>query len=695
MHFESPDRDKIDGWRYTSARIPPGVPQRFLKAIIEAVEKLGGRLACESVPKLAAAMSEILAFLTRNDVFVDSSLSWDDILYLHLFEKLRDKKIKHRTRVMQWQTIEKIYIELARFNAIPFDAIVPSGTVRSGCAEDALAPIGHKRKDVDVPITMADLLPKHALIAQGLELDDDEFIEKLINRLQNGVDVQIELLTDYWNKVISCWQIGKSLLSKVSTSALEDRLANKDFHKDGQHIAHPAAPDGMAWFLRGVQHYALTTYELDKLNFNQLCKLPFFKDLFEIEGIENSILQQLNDVSGVSAPPACRANRQPTELISRLLGLLSKRDCAAACCILTLENPSFNADSIANADLYTQNGKLYIKAQTIHQRLIFSISKPRARTRKVSVLSPLSARIIMNVVQATSDIRERQKFFHKRNWRKLFLISTRKQIGSISRPSSIISTGNGITLHSLFEARLKQVEIDQFSFNLSTMRSTQAILCFLKHGSIKMVADLLNNSVQVVKKHYIPLWMMIYWGNRILRTIQQKIIVVSTEGSAWQLEASDFLDAASLRKFITKILRDLKNGDAFSEMIRERLGKYSSEPLDQPYRETELLILTGVKELAFLYAYSDVVQASNIKPVTSDDSELSDEQIRSVVELFRQCDRILDDELTDADYAVLAKVSGDSLMQFQRIHVAATNSAETLKPIFREKLPNIEQRGDS
>jgi hypothetical protein len=693
--FESPDRDKIDGWRYTSAKIPPGVPQRFLKAIIEAVEKLSGRLAWESVPKFAAAMSEILAFLKRNDVFVDSSLSWDDILYLHLVEKLRDKKIKHHTRVMQWQNIEKIYIELARFNAIAFDAIVPSGTVRSGCTEDALAPIGHKRKDADVPITMADLLPKHALIAQGLELDDDEFIEKLKNRLQNGVDAQTELLTDYWDKIIGCWQIGRSLLSKVSTFALEERLANKNFQKDGQHIAHPTAPDGMAWFLRGVQHYALSTYELDKLNFNQLCKLPFFKDLFEIEGIENSILQQLHDISGVSAPPVCMANRQPTELISRLLGLLSKRDCAAACCILTLENPSFNSDSIANADLYTQNGKLYLKAQTIHQRLIFSVSKPRARKRKVSVLSPLSVRVVMDVVQATSDIRERQKFLHKRNWRKLFLISTRKQIGSISRPSSIISTGSGITLYSLFEARLKQVEIDQFSFNLSTMRSTQAILCFLKHGSIKMVADLLNNSIQVVKKHYIPLWMMIYWGNRILRTIQQKIIVVATEGSAWQLEASDFIDAGSLRKFITKILRDIKNGDAFSEMIRERLGKYASEPLAQPYRETELLIPMGVKELAFLYAYSDVVQPRNIKPVTSDDSTLSDEQIRSVVELIRQCDRILDDELSDAEYAVLAKISGDSLMQFQQIHIAATNRAETLKPIFREKLPSIEQRGES
>jgi hypothetical protein len=301
----------------------------------------------------------------------------------------------------------------------------------------------------------------------------------------------------------------------------------------------------------------------------------------------------------------------------------------------------------------------------------------------------------MDVVQATSDIRERQKFFYKRNWRKLFLISTRKQIGSISRPSSIISTGSGITLYSLFEARLKQVEIDQFSFNLSTMRSTQAILCFLKHGSIKMVADLLNNSIQVVKKHYIPLWMMIYWGNRILRTIQQKIIIVATEGSAWQLEASDFLDAGSLRKFITKILREIKNGDAFSEMIRERLGKYSSEPLAQPYREMKLLIPMGIEELGFLYAYSDVVQPRNTMPVTFDDSTMSDEQIRSIVELIRQCDRVLDNELSDADYAVLANISGDSLMQFQQTHIAATNRAETLKPMFREKLPIIEQRGGS
>jgi hypothetical protein len=130
-------------------------------------------------------------------------------------------------------------------------------------------------------------------------------------------------------------------------------------------------------------------------------------------------------------------------------------------------------------------------------------------------------------------------------------------------------------------------------------------------------------------------------------------------------------------------------------MIRERLGKYSSEPLAQPYREMKLLIPMGIEELGFLYAYSDAVQPRNTMPVTFDDSTMSDEQIRSIVELIRQCDRVLDNELSDADYAVLANISGDSLMQFQQTHIAATNRAETLKPMFREKLPIIEQRGGS
>ncbi|MNR12471.1 hypothetical protein D3C85_1288290 [compost metagenome] len=73
---------------------------------------------------------------------------------------------------------------------------------------------------------------------------------------------------------------------------------------------------------------------------------------------------------------------------------------------------------------------------------------------------------------------------------------------------------------------------------------------------------------------------------------------------------------------------------------------------------------------------------------------MTDEQIRSLVDLMRQCDRIQDDKLSDADYAVLANIAGDSRMQFQRTHIEATRRAEALKPLFRNKLPIIEQRGD-
>lgn len=694
VHFESPDRDSECGYRYTSAHVPPGVPPRFLKAIIRAVERVGARLSSETIPKIAASMSDILNFHTYEGMFSYRGYGWDDALYLHLIATLRNEKVQQRSRIMRWQNIEKVYKELVRLGAIPSGVHIPSGTVRNGCTEDALPPIGHERKEVNIPLTMADLLPKSELIAEGLELDDDEFIDKLKKRLQNQVDTYMTHLTDYWNKMRDCWDIGQHIISKVPATLFEERLGRGEFVVNGLHIAHPASLDGIAWFLRGVQHYTFSTYELSMINFNQMIKLPFFKELLEVDEIESLIVKKLLEVCGDSAPPVVAGNRQPTEIASRLLGLLSKRDCATACCILITENPSFTPDAIENADLYTQNGKLYLRAQTLHQRLIFSVSKPRAVKRKVSVLSPLSAGVVNDVVHATSQMRLRQKFFQQRNWRKLFLMSSRKKMSSIARPSSIISTGSGITLYSLFQREFESAGIDKLSFNLSTMRSTQAIVCFLSHGSIKMVSNLLNNSIQVVKKSYIPLWMMIYWGNRILRSIQQKLIIVATEGSPWQTEASDFVSAEALRKFITKILRKLKRGDAFSEMIRERLGKYATEPLQQPYTETDLLIPLGIKELAFLYAYADIVEPRNTVSSAANDYAMTDEQIRSLVDLMRQCDRIQDDKLSDADYAVLANIAGDSRMQFQRTHIEATRRAEALKPLFRNKLPIIEQRGD-
>ncbi|EJN39679.1 hypothetical protein PMI38_00911 [Pseudomonas sp. GM84] len=696
VHFESPDRDTICGWRYAAGRIPQGTPQPFVRSIIAAVEKLGSRLNSNSIPKLVIGMNAILDSLSLHEVFLSENINWNEVLFIHYCETLNDKSTQQRTRLQEWAASEKIYKELVRAGAIPSDTSIPSGTVRGGCSEDALAPIGFERKILETPMTLSDLLPKKSLIAEGLELDDEEFIEKLKNRLESGTLTIFELLNDYWDSMCRCHQTGQDLMQRVPVEELTQRISSGDFFYKDMHLAHPDSPDGISWFLRATHYYAFVTYKLDLLNFNSISGLPFFTKLFEIPGITDRIFEKLVDVCGVDAPPFKARNKQPTEMISRLLGLLSKRDCGVACCILTIENPSFTADSITNADLYSQNGKFYVKARTLHRRLVFSVSKPRARKRKISLLSSVSAKVITDIIRSTSEIRARQKHYNKANWRKLFLLSSRKKLGSISRLSTAIGAGSGITLYNLFKDKLKSEKIDKGSFNLSSLRTTQAIICFLTHGSLKRVADLLNNTIQTVKKDYIPIWLIIYWGNRILRSLQQKFIVVATEGSPWQLEASDFLDAASLRKFIDKTLRELKHGDAFSEMIRDRLGKYSDNPkMTEPFINSELIIPMNSQALTVLYAYSDVVSEnkSESSGVAYQDREtISDPQIRSIANLIRQCNYLADSELSEAEYAILSKISGDSLMQFQRMHLLATENAKELSLIFRKRLPKIEQR---
>lgn len=696
VHFESPDRDTICGWRYAAGRIPQGTPQPFVRSIVSAVEKLGSRLNSNTIPKLVIGMNAILEHLSLHEVFLSENINWNEVLFIHYCETLNDKSTQQRTRLQEWAASEKIYKELVRAGAMPSDTSIPSGTVRGGCSEDALAPIGFKRKTLESPIMLSDLLPKKALIAKGLELDDEEFIDKLKNRLESGIHTVLGLLNDYWDSMCRCHITGQDLMQRVPVEIFTQRISSGDFFYQGMHLAHPDSPDGISWFLRATHYYTFVTYELDLLNFNSISRLPFFTELFEIPGISERIFEKLTEACGVNVPPSKARYKQPTEMISRLLGLLSKRDCGVACCILTIENPSFTAESITNADLYSQNGKFYLKARTLHGRFVFSVSKPRARKRKISLLSSLSAKVIMDIISSTSEIRMRQKHYNKANWRKLFLLSSRQKIGSISRISTIIGAGNGTTLYELFKGKLKSEQIDNGSFSLSTLRTTQAIICFLTHGSLKRVADLLNNTIQAVKKDYIPLWLMIYWGNRILRSLQQKFIVVATEGSPWQLEASEFLDAASLRKFIYKTLRDLQHGDAFSEMIRDRLGKYADAPkMTEPFITSELLIPMNSQALAVLYAYSDVVnenEVTNSEAENQDRETISDPQIRSIVNLVRQCNYLADSELSEAEYSVLSKISGDSLMQFQRMHLLASERAKELSLIFRGKLPKIEQR---
>jgi len=526
------------------------------------------------------------------------------------------------------------------------------------------------------------------LITKGLELNDDEYLQIIKEKFQLASDAVKAGCIKYWEDMKRCHVIGKQLRDSIPEDEVSRVLASGDFFKNGIHLADPSSPESTAWMLAATHHYVTRELTFSVLNYKKLAKTPFFKELKCHTATFAKLSKLLQEAAG-QMPPGTPV----TEYLTRLLGFLSQRDCAVACSILMIENPSFTSMSLANADLYTQAGRFYLRARDANSRLVFSVSKPRAAQRKLSVLSPLSAAIITDVIKFTATTRAHLKARGKRNWRKLLLFASRQQLGSSRDISkSMIGKRNGVS--SVFLAiknHLHAVNIKREGFSLSALRTTQALICFLEHGSLKMVADLLGNTVRTVRKHYIPSWLIVHWASRIVRIMQQKMIVIATEGSPWQLDSTDFESEDQLRLFITKMLYSIKHGDAFSQLIHKKLAKYSDTEKEflRPFREVELAIQLDPENIAAIHAYCIVFDIPDKKPSNNIATEegnkihlLSNNAIHCLSKLTREAVNSINQDLSHAEAAILNKISGDSIALFQEVHRKAEQKIDHYIDIF-------------
>lgn len=687
--FEWPDRDAKSGFCYSTVIFPASVRPSALEPLANAVEKLAIAGSIPSARHHINALKNTSKFITVDEQPFPPE-NWDDFLYRHFIWTLTNSK-QYSTRVGEWKDNERVYNELIKQSFIPRDALVPPSKVRGGCAEDAIPPLTQSKKPALVPNTLSQVLPKSILAASGLELDDDEYLEKLESKIKKANDTVFECLINHWQSMVDSHQIGQNLLDKVTESDYEAILKSQNFVINGKHLADVESPDGLSWFLRAVKYHALHTKGFNAITLKCMKKMPFFQDFIGIktnyQKIKNAVYEAASD-----SPLPLDNQRAPNELIGRLIGFLSVKDCAVACSLLTIENPSFTSSSIINCDLYTQNGKSYLRARNGSSRLIFSVSKPRAGTRKISLLPDVSLEIVTHVIECTLDLRKRQKELGKKNWRKLFLIASKVKIGSESAISNRLSHGMGITVFQEYKDKLEAAGVNEDTFNLSTFRATQAVLDFMKNGSLKRVAELLNSSIAVVRKYYIPPWLQVRWTDRVLRNIQQMLITLATEGHAWQLESTDFDSKERLRTFIQKILKHLKRGDALSELIREKLGKYADEnvTIEQPFREAELLVTLDSYYLAALYAYDDISNSDHqTENCLEESAVIPDAGISSLVSLIEATSALASEQLSAAETAVIDKMSGDSLSQFQKTHQEAIKLSQEYIRLFALTPPQI------
>lgn len=691
--FEWDDSETASKTRRSTARLPSKVTKEAAFAIADAVARRVTRVS-RLTGAYYGALRNIFSFISTSKESSFPPSNWGQFLLDHFTAHLETSKRTYEVTIATWHPIREIYEELIRSGLAPKDTKIPSATIKGLRIDDAIRPLGVRETNVEPPHCLAELLPKSCLLSVGLELPDDAYLLQLKTKLEHAAQTGRSCCLQYWETMLGCQATGKKLMSQISNEEIDNMLKGEVFFVNGQHVTEPATEGGISWFLATLRHYLKNTEGLEKLSFNQLAKIPFFKHCFNKQ-------KRLKKRYRTAILNAAGKNRGPNihihETISRLLGLLSPRDCSVACAILIAENPSFTPRSLATSCLYNQNGKLYIRAKEQLSRLVFSVSKPRARKRKVSALPPLSEMIVNDVVRSTNDIREKLK--HQKNglWRRLFLPSTNRKFGATNFSRIGLGVTNGTTFYDIYSLQLNEAGITRSTFTLRSIRATQGIICFLEHGSLSRVANLLNNGLAVVRSNYIPSWLIIRWANRLLRVMQQKLIIVATKGTPWQLEASDFTSDELLVVFVNKMITELKHGDALSEVIRKRFASEIEAQVDfiEPFAASELIINLNPESLGMLYAYSDFVGALNDAQLSKIENLIDPiipvKSLSALSRLVAEAADSIETSLNSAEHAVLDKIAGDSVAELVNIHQQAQIKKIYYTEMLANGIPELEQ----
>lgn len=689
--FSWPDRDCRTGFRTSIVQCPQAMDAGWRDAFIEAFKRRAFRGAELNIHCYRKGIISIFRYIDASESLAFPPDNWENHMYGHFEWCLSDATQKPKVRLETWAYSRRIYLELVRLERVPASAHIPDNIIRGGCLDETSVPLGANIEHLDVPSELDFVLPKHMLVAKGLELDDDEYLLGVKDKFKQATDAVMAGCLKYWAEMKRCHELGRQLRESISSDNVIRVLTSGNFFNNGIHLADPDAPEGPAWALAVAHHYLLHRPELGTLNNKQLKQTPFFRQIMNSHRKAARVSRRFQEIAGqmpIGTPT--------TDCLTRLLGLLSQRDCAVASSILIIENPSFTPMSLTNADIYTQAGRFYLRARDANSRLVFSVAKPRACKRKVSVLSLLSAQIITDVIQCTAKIRARLKNVEKRNWRKLFLFASKQQLGSSRDIAKTMSqTKNSVSnVYFAIGANFSAVRIEEKGFTLSALRTAQAIICFLESGSLKMVADILGNTVRTVRKHYIPPWLIVHWAGRIVRIMQQKLIIIATEGYPWQFEATDFVTEEQLRIFITKMLCSIKHGDALSQLIVKKLSKYADSGFLRPFIEAEFAIKLDPESIAVIHAYAVVFNASSeqdLRKITAVESSasISRSAINSLSKLMRETINLIDQELSFSEAAVLEKISGDSIAQFKKVHRDAEHKVDYYVELFKRHAHSV------
>lgn len=508
-----------------------------------------------------------------------------------------------KSRLFSWISVVKVVFEFwVADGIIPCDVVVPSFKLKKIKSLAINQYTIGKSEIQPIPVMSA---PQKLLANVNFSKDEANFLEDIERECRGKINAIKDVCLSHWDNLIKDMQTGIYIAKKLSPRDIDQVIQSGQYRQlikrcKPHYLGSPSHPEGYIWAVALCRLWLHSGKDRNCVAINTLKASEFFNSSIG-DGIKYQSLSLLTSMPG-------DAFKQLTfcAQLYRFVGILSNIDIAAACCLLTIEHPEFTSEALQSAKLYDANGKSYLQLTDKPESSILSLDKPRAGERKSVVLTPLSYKLIKDIIEVTTPIRKILRVSGDKTWKYLFLGYGRggrlAQIDGLT--VCLTATTKTLSLVRLYPT-LSDNGLTLGTLDYRRIRTTMGVLKWFETGSIKEMSKRLGNSKRVVLEHYLPSALLHAWNTRIIRRFQNTLIVLASHDEEFLLDVTDFSSIADLQHFIAQIILEYPgNSSPVAAEVKSRLC--TTDTTTNIHYTDVLNIRLSAKSLGYLYAFSDL-----------------------------------------------------------------------------------------
>ena len=582
--------------------------------------------------------------------------SWQHLVSHFYIWHISEKKIskaKLSTRCKTWSgSILSLLSSLSESGFIHSAVLIPSGSLPKGFSDGSpLSPVvlgqsAVTKTNLSAPIEKPPI--DKTLAGPIFWLSDPEYLDQVESTIRQRNSILEVTLDDYWGKLSSDMRSGKELMAMIPDTELHSRIKNNDWkvNSRGTGVASPGCAFGSHWALKLMEYNISNTSDELCISAANLRKHPAFSTSF-LNGRQQTPLGTLLQRTALNKQQA--EIIPASDLLYRFLGVFSLTDMAVAMAIIIQEHPNINPESIAGAKLLNSGNKYHL-LMADNDKIIFSVDKPRANSRKYAVLTPRAQSVMKDIISATKLTRNLLRRSGNKHLRFLFigLVGIANNKPGLGHPALISSNklnepGTGFSLARAYpELAKNNLTVGTLSFK--KIRTTQGVLAWFNEGSIQACSRKLGNSLRVTVEHYIPRPLLDAWNERIIRRFQNTLIVLSCHDEDYLLEVVDMPTMTELHGFLAQLIYELPKGRSpIADQLHQKFGKrfFINADTSQPKEELTKKCLLNVRlhpsSLALVLAYREwaLLNLTTAQQEIADTNGVSPEQFINLGSLIQ------------------------------------------------------------